>query len=48
MPAKNQKPVAKKKPRLTPEQRSIRMQRIFFSVLAVIMILAMALALIGR
>ena len=46
MPVKNQKPVVKKKSRLSPEQRAVRTQRIFFSILAVIMILAMVLVTI--
>ena len=46
MPVKTSKPGVKKKTRLTPEQRSVRMQRILFSVLAAIMILAMVLALV--
>jgi hypothetical protein len=48
MPVKKQKPVVKKKTRLTPEQRSIRIQRIFFSALAVIMVLSMIIALIAK
>jgi hypothetical protein len=49
MPVNKQKPVVKKKKaRLSPEQRSIRIQRIFFSVLAVIMVLSMIIALVAK
>jgi hypothetical protein len=48
MPSKTLKPAVKKKTRLTSEQRAVRLQRILFSALAVIMILAMLLALIAR
>jgi len=48
MPANKQKPTVKKKARLTPEQRAIRIQRIFFSALAVIMVLSMIIALVAK
>jgi len=48
MPVKKQKSVVKKKNRLSPEQRAIRIQRIFFSVLAAIMVLSMIIALVAK
>jgi hypothetical protein len=48
MPVKTMKPAVKKNNRPTPEQRAVRLQRILFSALAVIMILAMLMALIAR
>lgn len=48
MPVKTIKPAVKKNTRLTSEQRAARLQRILFSALAVMMILAMLLALIAR
>jgi hypothetical protein len=48
MPTYLQKPAVKKKTRLSPEQRAIRIQRIFFSALAVIMVLSMIIALVAK
>ena len=48
MPVNKQKPVVKKKTRLTSEQRAIRIQRVFFSALAVIMVLSMIIALVAK
>lgn len=40
--------VTPKKTRLSPEQRSRRMQQILFASLAVIMILSMVIALVAK
>jgi hypothetical protein len=48
MPVQKNKTTEKKKTRLTPEQRSMQLNRVLFSLLAVIMIVAMILALFAR
>jgi hypothetical protein len=48
MPEKKLKPTEKKRTRLSPEQRSIQLQRALFSLLAIVMIIAMVLALFAK